>query len=480
MPSEINVSGKNKTLSWEDRDTYVVIDLGGVNYNSHNPFKIIILNTDKGKWIKKPHDINGNNWSEVIQIQDGAGSEKNVLVSNSSGYRVVVFNEQANPKTRSINGQIPSNSCAFGFNVIFQSPRINFSASSRDYDLKNLAHASGYRDVIIRGYEKNYLEKFADGKQYKITSEDETFYYEESKDTRFVDEIADKLKKVCASDVKEELETWLSDDNLWESPYLANEPLTLDDIMSKLPEYNDKELTEEELSKGGLTSKLYIDSIYGTTDETKFNLKSGSFNFNHRISSESKLHWDEEQEKWAVKISARADLTQNYDVSFIDKNHKRRQLTKTVTISWKENTRLLPLSFDDRDGKRPMLKELASLGEFSKVSATDPDGKKANGIAYERCFAFKLEDLGTQPKWLQDIVSLAPKAFQIRGNSTTKMKPLSRGEPSTTSSPRPVQHPRSLAPQNHMGPNSELNWHIVEALQRIAEAMERIADKNND
>ena len=44
MPSEINVSGKNKTLSWEDRDTYVVIDLGGVNYNSHNPFKIIILN----------------------------------------------------------------------------------------------------------------------------------------------------------------------------------------------------------------------------------------------------------------------------------------------------------------------------------------------------------------------------------------------------------------------------------------------------
>ena len=478
MPSEIKVSEEGKTLSWNERGTYVVMDFG----HSHVPklSKIEILTAEKGEWRKKEQN-SPSGWSKVIQVQQGAGPQKNVLVALSTPVVYTYEQGKNKPKRHSIGGGPPDNSHVFGFDIVIQSPTTRFHLSSQDFGIPDLADASDYRDKIIQAYETNYLDGIKDGKQYKITSEDGAFYYEVSEESTVVDMIAVELKKVCESDLKQELETWLSDEQLWgrtlDQWQFGNEESTLSEIMTKLPKIDKSDATEEELN--GDEFPRINRYLHGSTPETKFSLKSGGFFLVYTNETPRKLHWDEEQENWAVTITSSLTLKQEFEVSYIDKYSRSRQkVTCSVQISSKSNTRTVPLSLDNRDGVRPMLKEFAGLGMVSKLLATGPSGAK--NIEYQCCFYFNMDDLGQQPEWLQGIVSLAPQAFHMPSNPPTKMKPLSRGEPSTTSSPLPLQHPRDIAPQNHMGPNSELNWHIVEALQRIAEAMERIADKNND
>lgn len=483
MPTEFKISKEEKILSWEDRDTYVVVNINKELHQLKNldlpDFMISILTTEKGRWKQHSHKVSSGstNWSRFIQRSGVAGLESNVLI-NTNNPSVFLFDEQGKSKSYTIQGQIGQNFHAFGFDSVIQPPQVRFSQSSRD-NFNDLATAnkSRYRDEIIQAYDKSCLEKFVNGKQYEIVSDDGTFFYEVSRETKFVDEIADKLREVYANELKEELETWLSDEDLWKSPYFKNS-MTLEELTSQWPKLT--QATGQDLSGHSWLSKLKVSSYYGTTPETEFALQSNGFYVNYSNSSSGKLHWDPKQENWAVEVTTKLQLFQEYDVAFLDDKRVRQKSKKHVAVASKNNTRLIPLSFDNKDGRRPMLKELASLGEFSKLSVTGPDGKVDTSVKFKSCLFFKMEDLVTQPKWLQDIVSLAPKALLNQGNSTTKTKPLSRSKPSTTPSPNPVQYPRDFTPQNQMSPDSELNWHIVEALQRIAEAMERIADKNND
>ena len=500
MSSKFKVSKKAKTISWKNGAEYIVISTNtnkSVETGEPSeplPFDIKILITEKGSWKSTsllPNNSLSDNryhngsasYDKIVEIKESRG-ERHVLMATDN---VVVLDKN---KKLTIGGNIGEHH-NFGFDTVVIPPSLKPQVlkTKKDPDWNVLSALPSYREDMIKDFDSGVV--VVNGQQYKITAEEGTSYFEESADTDIIDEISAELKKAVANEVRNELETWLDEKDLWyldffEEGFESGE-YTLDEIMSKIPVYY--KITRAEMNNGSgfqrqiarhyeVSNHLHIPDT--ATDETKvITLHREGFSIDYSINSGKQLHWDSEQETWAIRISTSMTLNQIYSFSFprLNRIGNLEQLeTKTnLHLSTKENVRLIPLSFDYRDGCRSMVKELVSLGDFSEIKVTGPDGKAAPGIQFaDHCYVFDLKkELDKQPEWLKNIIDLNPQARRSKSKSVSQNKPIS------AASPPSVQQHGTVSSQNHIGGNSEFNWQIVETLQRIAEAVERIADKND-